>query len=219
MSTTRISPSKPPAVSDQVATATQRRECFVTIGATASFRALVDATTSAVFLQALRGLGYTHLTLQCGPDLDHLERQSGPASPRAVARAHDIALRAFDFNKAGLGREMRGCKRGAGRTEGVVICHAGAGTILDAMRIDVPLIVVPNPELLDNHQAELAEELERQGYVTYGNLSSISAALEASERKSRARTAWPPVNSGERGVMDIVDQELGYETRMRETLD
>jgi beta-1,4-N-acetylglucosaminyltransferase len=46
----------------------------------------------------------------------------------------------------------------------------GAGTVLDAMRIDVPVIVVPNPALLDNHQEELARELERQGYVTYGDL-------------------------------------------------
>lgn len=38
------------------------------------------------------------------------------------------------------------------------------------MRINVPIIVVPNPELLDNHQVELAEELERQGYVVHGNL-------------------------------------------------
>jgi beta-1,4-N-acetylglucosaminyltransferase len=42
----------------------------------------------------------------------------------------------------------------------------GSGTILDAMRLGLPLIVVPNPSLLDNHQEELADELERQGYVT-----------------------------------------------------
>jgi UDP-N-acetylglucosamine transferase subunit ALG13 len=46
----------------------------------------------------------------------------------------------------------------------------GAGTVLDAMRLDVPIIVVPNTSLLDNHQAELAEELQRQGYAIYGHL-------------------------------------------------
>jgi beta-1,4-N-acetylglucosaminyltransferase len=34
------------------------------------------------------------------------------------------------------------------------------------MRLGLPLIVVPNPSLLDNHQQELADELDRQGYVT-----------------------------------------------------
>ena len=46
----------------------------------------------------------------------------------------------------------------------------GSGSILDALRIAVPIIVVPNPELLDNHQAELAEELAIQGYVIHGHL-------------------------------------------------
>jgi beta-1,4-N-acetylglucosaminyltransferase len=30
----------------------------------------------------------------------------------------------------------------------------------------LPMIVVPNDTLLDNHQEELANELERQGYAT-----------------------------------------------------
>lgn len=46
----------------------------------------------------------------------------------------------------------------------------GSGSILDALRIAVPIIVVPNIELLDNHQVELAEELARQGYVVHGRL-------------------------------------------------
>ncbi len=37
------------------------------------------------------------------------------------------------------------------------------------MRLAVPLVVVPNSSLLDNHQEELADELEVQGYATRGN--------------------------------------------------
>lgn len=42
----------------------------------------------------------------------------------------------------------------------------GAGTVLDAMRLGLRMLVVPNESLLDNHQKELAEELESQGYAT-----------------------------------------------------
>ena len=52
----------------------------------------------------------------------------------------------------------------------LMLLMAGSGSILDALRISVPIIVVPNPELLDNHQLELAEELARQGYVVHGQL-------------------------------------------------
>ncbi len=44
--------------------------------------------------------------------------------------------------------------------------RTGAGSILDAMRLGLKLVVVPNVSLLDNHQKELAEELEIQGYAT-----------------------------------------------------
>ena len=49
----------------------------------------------------------------------------------------------------------------------------GSGTILDALRIGVPLVVVPNTTLLHNHQVELAEELAKQDYVVHGNLKCI----------------------------------------------
>jgi beta-1,4-N-acetylglucosaminyltransferase len=51
----------------------------------------------------------------------------------------------------------------------------GAGTILDVLRMGVPLIVVPNPALLDNHQLELAQELQAQGYATQGDLGLVQS--------------------------------------------
>ena len=53
----------------------------------------------------------------------------------------------------------------------------GAGTILDGMRLSVPLIVVPNDSLLDNHQDELAEELESQGYATRSDTRLADVSL------------------------------------------
>ena len=108
--------------------------------------------------------------------------------------------------------------------DGLVISHAGSGSILDALRYGVPCIVVPNTELLHNHQLELAEELSRLGYVVHGSLDGdagkrLSEAVEEVEkqdgglrsRMNRGRVSedekkggevkerrwWPPVNSGE----------------------
>lgn len=115
---------------------------------------------------------------------------------------------------------MRGCKAIRDKkAEGVVISHAGAGTILDAMRLDIPLIVVPNEELLDNHQEDLAVELEKQGYATFGKVNGLGDALRRNEERSKIRQAWPPADRCERGVMTFIDEDLGYENRMRETLD
>lgn len=42
---------------------------------------------------------------------------------------------------------------------------AGTGSILEALRAGLPLVVVPNPDLADNHQEELALELDGMGYA------------------------------------------------------
>jgi beta-1,4-N-acetylglucosaminyltransferase len=46
----------------------------------------------------------------------------------------------------------------------------GSGSILEALRFEVPLIVVPNTALLDNHQAELAIAMDHHNYLIHGNI-------------------------------------------------
>jgi beta-1,4-N-acetylglucosaminyltransferase len=41
------------------------------------------------------------------------------------------------------------------------------------MRCCVPLVVVPNPTLMNNHQAELAAECETQNWAVYGKLGYV----------------------------------------------
>ena len=41
----------------------------------------------------------------------------------------------------------------------VPLLTPGSGSIFEALRLRRPLVVVPNPALMDNHQAELADKV------------------------------------------------------------
>jgi beta-1,4-N-acetylglucosaminyltransferase len=49
-------------------------------------------------------------------------------------------------------------------------CCIGTGSVLDAIRIGVPVIVVPNTTLLDNHQLEFAEQMAKMQYAVHGDI-------------------------------------------------
>ena len=102
-----------------------RKLCFVTIGATAAFDSLIKAVLSPEFLQRLHDFGYTDLLLQYGKDghtiLEDFRSRLGTKSEEDFG----IQITGFDFNKKGLGSEMRAAKGEGGRLEGVVISHAG----------------------------------------------------------------------------------------------
>jgi beta-1,4-N-acetylglucosaminyltransferase len=53
-----------------------------------------------------------------------------------------------------------------GREKGLI--DVGSGSILTVLRHRpmIPLIVVPNTSLMDNHQAELADALVDEGYLS-----------------------------------------------------
>ena len=51
----------------------------------------------------------------------------------------------------------------------VIVCHAGIGTVVEALRARNPVVVVPRRvefnEHLTNHQLDLAEMVERRGWA------------------------------------------------------
>jgi beta-1,4-N-acetylglucosaminyltransferase len=54
------------------------------------------------------------------------------------------------------------------------LIYLGSGSILEALRYQIPLIVVPNTGLLDNHQEELAVAMERSNYLVRGDVTYAS---------------------------------------------
>lgn len=92
--------------------------------------------------------------------------------------------------------------------------HIGSGSILDALRVAVPIIVVPNSKLLDNHQMELAAALAGQGYVVHGRLDDLPVNIQESEELHKKHKSWPPINSGKhrqaQGLKGVMDEEMGF---------
>ena len=102
-----------------------RKVCFVTVGATASFDSLIMATLDPRFLEALKAHDYTDLRLQHGNDGQKVLENIRISKDMMNEGVQDLSISGFDFNKQGLGSEMRAAKGDDNGLEGVVISHAG----------------------------------------------------------------------------------------------
>lgn len=114
---------------------------FVTVGTT-RFDALINKISTPLFLSKISKAGFTHLTLQIGNSPCILKSEIHP----------DIHIDIFDFTT-----DVQAFMR----TSDLIISHAGAGSILDAIECSAGLIVCVNENLMDNHQTELAEEMNK----------------------------------------------------------
>lgn len=147
--------------------------CFVTTGATAPFTALIESVLSPSALDALLENGFTHLLIQYGSAKDVFTKASIAARSHVQVKKQELVIDGIDFNPDGLQAQLRLVQQ----SRGLVISHAGSGSILEALRYHVPLIVVPNTGLLDNHQEELAVAMERSGYLLRGHVEYADALL------------------------------------------
>ncbi|KAH6609697.1 glycosyltransferase family 1 protein [Trichoderma cornu-damae] len=199
-----------------------QRHCLVTVGATVGFRQLTEQVLQPVFWRFLVAEGFTSLRVQCGPDI-------GWASARLASLRDEVPqglrIDALESAKNLMREEMVLCKAASGlRSTGLVISHAGkfvrTGTILDAWKVGLPVIVVPNEELLDNHQAEMAQHLAKEGYAIMSTASY--ADLEGAIHKSDLlwednKSRWPPhtvrprKNAGGLRLWDMHPQEVERE--------
>ena len=105
---------------------------FVTVGTT-EFDALVAAATAPPFLARLEALGFAWLRLQVG-------RGAAPHLP-AASTVNNTHVSWFRFTRDLPGEMARAH---------VVVSHAGAGSILEALELERRLVVVPNGALMDD---------------------------------------------------------------------
>ncbi|ROW08189.1 hypothetical protein VPNG_06893 [Cytospora leucostoma] len=148
------------------------RKVLVTGGATVPFKELLHEVCTPDFIATLKAHGFTDIDIQCGSELDSIKFN-------LLDNKCGLDVTTFGYND-NLKHEMaRLCRGEAGfKPAGVVIGHAGTGTISDALEVEAPLIIVANPNLMDNHQADFAAEMAAEHpTIIQGHLGKLSEAI------------------------------------------
>ncbi|KAI4683074.1 uncharacterized protein J4E84_006976 [Alternaria hordeiaustralica] len=179
--------------------------CFVTTGATAPFTELIESVLSPTCLDSLREGGFTHLLVQYGSAEDVYKQFSKLASAYIQENPSKgtLVIDGIDFNPDGLKTQFQLVQR-----------SKGSGSILEALRYQIPLIVVPNTGLLDNHQEELAVAMERNNYLVRGDVKNLAPAIKKSDDFRLKMSQFPPMTSGKhretKSFAAIMDETTGY---------
>ncbi|KAG7452633.1 uncharacterized protein BT62DRAFT_998658 [Guyanagaster necrorhizus] len=168
---------------------------FVTVGST-RFDALVQAVLSDRVLAALSQAGCTAVVVQCGNS--HFAHTHSIQNGETLnTQQQNVTIEMYKF-KPSLDSDYE-------RAD-MVISHAGSGTILDVLRLGKPLIVVPNPTLLDNHQEELATALEELGHLRSSTVPGLARTIEEFDRA--AIVEFPPLDPSR--FRRLLDEEMGF---------
>merc|ERR1719498_658193 len=74
-------------------------------------------------------------------------------------QVHDAGLKvdSFPLKASGFDRDIADAD--------LIIGHAGAGTILEALRAGKKIVVVVNDKLMNNHQLEIADAMAARRYL------------------------------------------------------
>eukprot|EP00741_Cyanophora_paradoxa_P002750 tig00000629_g2670.t1 len=137
-------------------TASSGKLAFVTVGTT-SFDELIRVVDSDAFRRALRERGFVRVLVQIG---------RGAFEPRAGGP--EVELEFYRF-KPSLAEDYRAAS--------LVISHAGAGSIMESLELRLPLIVIVNEALMDNHQIELAAAMAERRHCVYAFPRTLEEAV------------------------------------------
>jgi beta-1,4-N-acetylglucosaminyltransferase len=133
---------------------------LVTVGST-KFDDLIKTVDREDFVQQLVDLGYSGLHVQFG--------RSTYVPTYLSAKSNDFDIVTYKYCTTWKDEVSKA---------GLIIGHAGAGTILDSLETKKPLIVVPNHQLMGNHQTDIAEELASGGYLTMSTTENLKNSLK-----------------------------------------
>jgi beta-1,4-N-acetylglucosaminyltransferase len=161
---------------------------FVTVGTT-KFDDLIRALDTDACLEALAARGFSRVLMQIG---------HGEYTPRASAAG--LSIEWYRHNPQ--------YKQDVARAD-LIISHAGAGSIMDALSVGKKLVVVVNTALMDNHQTELADAMAAKRYCVSTGCDGLEEELTTADFD--ALVPYPTPN--EDAFPSLVDEAMGLSKR------
>eukprot|EP00397_Hematodinium_sp_SG-2012_P052992 GEMP01063002.1.p1 GENE.GEMP01063002.1~~GEMP01063002.1.p1 ORF type:complete len:164 (+),score=39.83 GEMP01063002.1:194-685(+) len=156
---------------------------FSTVGTT-EFDPLITAVGSPECQKALKDRGFSRLRVQKG---------RGSGSPPVPA---SLSVACYDF-KPSLKDDMKEAD--------LIISHAGAGSVMESLRMKKALIIVVNRELMDNHQVELAEEMERNKFALLAYPETLVDTIKKADLSSLREYPQPDLTPFHR----LIEETMG----------
>jgi beta-1,4-N-acetylglucosaminyltransferase len=170
------------------------RLVLVTVGTT-KFDALVRAVDSEAVADALSAAGYTALVIQAGAGLYRPHRLF-PPNARAARLRSGLRVEWFDFAPS-LAAHMAAAE--------LVVTHSGAGSLFEALGAGKAVVAVPNADLMDDHQRELAAKLAAGRHLVTASPDTLLEALRGLDPGALA--PYRPGDPG--GIVARVDALCG----------
>jgi beta-1,4-N-acetylglucosaminyltransferase len=172
---------------------------LVTVGTT-RFDALVRAVDTPEFAAALLARGYRGLVIQAG-DGDYRPHRIFPPHCTSFRMPSGLYIEWFDYAPS-LEPYIAAAK--------LVISHAGAGSLFEALGWGCAVIAVPNPNLMDDHQRELANKLQAMGHLGVATPDTLVQVVKAFDPD----TLKPYVPGNASGIVARIDEICGI-SRLR----
>ena len=144
----------------------QDRTVLVTVGTT-RFDALVRTVDQVAVADALVARGYSRLVIQVGASAYRPHRLLPPNS-RSSRMPNGLHVEWFEYAPS-LAPLLEASQ--------LVISHAGAGSVFEALAAGAAVVAVPNAALMDDHQSELAEKLAAEGHLAVATPDTLLDVL------------------------------------------
>ncbi|KAG8229275.1 hypothetical protein J437_LFUL009636 [Ladona fulva] len=180
------------------------KHIFVTVGTT-KFDPLISTILRPQTLRVFRSRGYGSVSVQVGNG--DVELVSGTVEGINISCFRFLPSIANEINNADL-----------------VISHAGAGTCLEVLNAQKPLIAVVNSDLMDDHQAicvnfsqvntqvELAKKLSDDGHIIFSEGPEKLAVVFQNSDFTKL-TPFPPGQPQK--FAEFLDNFMGFKVSTR----